>query len=71
MSSLRARKLSFVLADVFPQLSYPVLRALEPQYLDLLYEAQLRFSPGVLGENATKDFILRHVFEIAAELIKD
>ena len=65
-----ARKLSFALADVFPQFSYPVLRALEPQYLDLLYEAQHRFNPGVLGENATKDFILRHVFEIAAELIK-
>jgi hypothetical protein len=65
-----ARKLSFALVDVFPQFSYPVLRALEPQYLDLLYEAQHRFNPGVLGENATKDFILRHVFEIAAELIK-
>jgi hypothetical protein len=64
-----ARRLSFALADVFPQLSYPVLRALEPQYLDQLYDAQLRFSPGVVGENATKDFILRHVFEIAAELI--
>jgi len=65
-----ARKLSFALADLFPQFSYPVLRGLEPQYLDLLYEAQYRFSPGLLGENATKDFILRHVFEIAAELIK-
>jgi len=65
-----ARKLSFALADLFPQFSYPVLRGLEPQYLDLLYEAQHRFSPGLLGENATKDFILRHVFEIAAELIK-
>ena len=65
-----ARKHSFALVDMFPQFSYPVLRALEPQYLDLLYEAQLRFSPGVLGENATKDFILRHVFEIAAELVK-
>jgi hypothetical protein len=65
-----ARQLSFALADVFPQFSYPVLRAVEPQYLDLLYEAQHGFSPGVLGENATKDFILRHVFEIAAELIK-
>ncbi len=65
-----ARKLSFALADVFPQFSYPVLRALEPQYLDLLYEALVRFNPGVLGENATKDFVLRHVFEIAAELVK-
>lgn len=45
-----ARKLSFALADVFPQFSYPVLRALEPQYLDLLYEAQHRFNPGVLGK---------------------
>jgi len=66
----KARKISFSLADVFPQFSYPVLRDLEPQYLDLLHEAQVRFSPGVLGENATKDFILRHIFGIAAELIK-
>ncbi len=67
----KAAKLSFSLADVFPHLSYPVLRALEPQYFDRLYEAQLRFRPGILGENATKDFVLRHVFEIVAELIKD
>lgn len=66
----RARKSSFSLATIFPHLSYPVLRGLEPQYIDLLYEAQNRFKPGILGDNATKDFILRHVFEIAAELIK-
>ena len=65
-----ARPLSFALADVFPHFSYGVLRHVEPQYLDMLYEAQLRFTPGVLGENATKDFILRHVFEVAPELIK-
>jgi hypothetical protein len=64
-----ARKLSFSLAEVFPHFSYPVLRAVEPQYYELLYEAQRRYSPGALGENATKDFILRHVFEIAADLI--
>jgi len=66
----RSRHLSFSLADFFPNLSYPVLRALDPQYLDFLFDAQSRFNPGVLGDNATKDFILRHVFEIAAELIK-
>ena len=65
-----ARKQSFALADMFPKFSYPVLRALEPQYLDLLYEEQPRFSPEMLSENATKDFILRHVFGIAAELVK-
>jgi hypothetical protein len=66
----RSRRLSFSLAELFPNLSYPVLTALEPQYFDLLYAAQAEFGPGVLGENATKDFVLRHVFEMAAELIK-
>ena len=47
-----------------------MLKDLEPQYLDQLYEAQIRFSPGVLGENATKGSILRHVFSIAAKLIR-
>jgi hypothetical protein len=66
----RSRQLSFSLSDFFSHFSYPVLTALDPQYLDLLYEAHERFSPGTLGENATKDFILRHVYGIAAELIK-
>jgi hypothetical protein len=35
-----------------------------------LYEAQKRHAPGQLGDNATKEFVLRHVFEIAPELIK-
>lgn len=65
-----SRQFSFSLAQFFPNLSYPVLTQLEPQYLDVLYEAQSRFWPGVLGENATKDFILRHVYGIAAELIR-
>jgi hypothetical protein len=65
----RARRTSFSLTTIFPTLSYPVLRGLEPQYIDPLYVAQNRFRPGILGENATRDFILRHVFEIAAELI--
>ena len=54
----------------FPNSAIQCCTPLEPQYLDLMYEAQLCFSPGVLGENATKDFILRHVFGIAAELVK-
>lgn len=65
----RARRTSFSLTTIFPTLSYPVLRGLEPQYIDTLYSAQNRFRPGILGENATRDFILRHVFEIAVELI--
>jgi hypothetical protein len=66
----RGRRLEFSLVDFFPNFGYPVLKELEPQCLDQLYEAQIRFNPGVLGENATKDFVLRHVFSIAAELIR-
>lgn len=64
------RRLSFSLGDIFPNLSYPVLTALDRGDLDALYEAQKRHAPGQLGDNATKEFVLRHVFEIAPELVK-
>jgi hypothetical protein len=64
------RRLSFNLGDIFPNLSYPLVTALDRGDLDALYEAQMRHAPGQLGDNATKEFVLRHVFEIAPELIK-
>ncbi|MEW6546396.1 MAG: BREX-3 system phosphatase PglZ [Bacillota bacterium] len=65
------RRLSFSLGEIFPHLSYPIVAALDRGDLDPLDEAQRRYAPGLLGDNATKDFILRHVFEIAPELIKE
>jgi len=67
---LAGRKLSFSLGEIFPKLSYPVVTALDRGDLGALYEAQGRYAPGQLGDNATKEFALRHVFEIAIELIK-
>jgi hypothetical protein len=64
------RRLSFNLGDIFPNLSYPVVTALDRGDIDALYEAQERHAPGPLGDNATKEFVLRHVFEIAPELVK-
>ena len=64
------RRLSFNLGDIFPNLSYPVVAALDRGDLDALYEASVRHAPGQLGDNATKEFVLRHVFEIAPELVK-
>ncbi len=64
------RKLSFNLGDLFPNLSYPVVAALDRADLDALFDAQSKHAPGQLGDNATKEFVLRHVFEIAPELIK-
>ena len=63
------RKLSFNLGDLFPNLSYPVIEMLDRSLLDALYDAQRKSSPDRMGDNASKDFILRHVFGIAAELI--
>ena len=64
------RQLSFNLGNLFPNLSYPVVAAMDVGGLDLLYQAQEQHDPGKLGDNATKDFALRHVFEIAPELIR-
>jgi len=67
---LRAgRKLSFNLGDLFPNLSYPIIEKLDRSLLDSLFKAQCKSSPDRMGDNATMDFILRHVFGIAAELI--
>jgi len=65
------RKLSFNLGDLFPNLSYPVVAALDRADLNALFDAQAKHAPGQLGDNSTKDFVLRHVFEIAPELIKE
>ncbi len=64
------RKLSFSIGELFPNLSYPVVAAVNRSDFDALYRAQVQHNPGALGDNATKEFVLRHVFEIAPELIK-
>lgn len=63
------RKLSFNLGNLFPSLSYPVIEKLDRSLLDVLYDAQRKSPPDRMGDNATRDFILRHVFGIAAELV--
>ena len=63
------RLLSFSIADIFPNLNCQVVSTLDRGYLDSLFSAQQQQCPDRLGENATKDFILRHVFGIAPEII--
>lgn len=64
------RKLSFTLADLFPNLNSAVVATLDRGDFDTLYDAQKRHAPDVSGGNTTKEFILRHVFEITPETIK-
>ncbi len=64
------RVLSFSLVHLFPSLAPNVVAELDPQHFDALAHALEHANPGNLGTNATRDFALRHVFEIAPELIK-
>jgi hypothetical protein len=64
------RHLTFTLGDLFPNLSSPVVAALDRGAFDALYRAQQQHHPARLGDNATKDFVLRHVFDVVPELIK-
>ncbi len=64
------RVLSFSLVEVFPSLAPNVVAELDPVHFDALSEAVSTVAPGTMGANATRDFVLRHVFGIAPELIK-
>lgn len=63
------KKLSFNLGTLFPNLSYPIVEKLDLSLLDSLFDSQRRLPPNRLGDNETKDFILRQVFGIVAEQI--
>ena len=64
------RCLSFSVADLFPRLSPTVVLSLDRSCFDTLFTAQAVDDSARLGVDATKDFVLRHVFGIAPELIK-
>lgn len=66
-----SRRLSLSLPELFPKLSYPVLKTLNPADFDALDQAGANQQPKPLGANATKDFLLRHVFKIDPELIQE
>ncbi len=63
------RRVSVGLQALFPTLSRTVLAAVESSHLDALHEAMERVRPSMLGDKATMDFVLRHVFGIATELV--
>lgn len=65
----QARKLSLSLAELFPKLSYAVVRQLGSEMLPTLFDAQARHAHQSLGEGATKEFVLTHIFRISPHLI--
>ena len=65
-----ARKLTFHIQNVFPNLSYTVVSKLNRTYFDALYSAHSRYAKQPLGDAMTQEFILKHVFETVPEVIK-
>ena len=64
-------RLTFGLSGIFPTLSYPILRTLDVADLDALHAAYRQQPKAVgsmpiaaRGEQATRDFLLRYVFDI-------
>lgn len=65
----QARVVRLGLPELLPNLAYAVVKTVEPRHLAQLHEAHRQHAPQPLGETATKDFILTHVFGISAVLI--
>jgi hypothetical protein len=63
------RKVSLGLADLFPKLSYSVVLQLDPEHHEALFQAHNLRATQSLGEAATKDFILTHIFRTSPYLI--
>lgn len=65
----QARSVRLGLAELFPNLAYTVVKTIEPRHLAQLHEAHQQHAPQPLGETATKDFILTHIFKISPVLV--
>ncbi len=64
-----ARSVSLSLANLFPRLSYPVVRQIGAEHHEALFAAQAKHASQTLGESATKEFVLTHIFKISPHLI--
>ncbi len=64
------RLLRFSLVEIFPYLSPNVVAQLDPAHFDTLHEAVSASRTGEMGERATSDFMLRHVFETSPEQLR-
>lgn len=64
------RQVRLSLADLLPKLAPGVTRQVGPEHLGQLFETQSDHATQVLGESATKEFVLLHVFRLSPPLIR-
>jgi len=65
----QARRLSLSLANLFPKLSYTVVRQLGSEVMPALFDVQSKYAQQTLGETASKEFVLTHLFRLNPHLI--
>lgn len=65
----QARQVSVSLANLFPKLSYSVVRQLGPDQHEALFDAHAKHASQAMGESSTKEFILTHIYKISPHLI--
>ncbi len=65
----QARIVPLSLANLFSKLSYGVVRQIGAEHLEALFDAQSRHASQSLGEAATKEFVLTHIFRISPHLM--
>ena len=63
------RRVSLSLANLFPKLSYSVVRQVGSEHYEAIFDALAKYAPQPLGEGETKNFILTHIFSISPYLI--
>ncbi len=64
------RLLAFGLPELFPKLSYPIVKDLDLAHLPSLYAAYQQYYGAEMGDQASALFVLRHAFGIVPELVK-
>ncbi|HET89513.1 MAG TPA: BREX-3 system phosphatase PglZ [Chloroflexi bacterium] len=65
----QGHRVVLALHDFFPRLAYPLLRALSPRQRWRL--AQAAQPPGRLGQRGTAEYLLRTVFDVNPELLRE
>lgn len=65
----QARIVPLSLANLFSKLSVGVIRQIGVEHLETLFEAQSRHATQTLGEAATKEFVLTHIFRLGPHLL--
>lgn len=58
------------LAELFPKLAYGAVRQVEPERLEILFDAHQTELQSPRGESESKDFILEHVYQLTPRSIR-